>query len=165
MNLIEEFVPAAGYPSLKKVWKIYGIAYLIFLLPQLIIFRKDMVFMIASAVLLFIIMGISIMINRMPVSVAISAIDGSFKYRKMNSFGRESEQIVYLANARISYKKVVVAKGRRGYRLRLYNNYFTSKITLKEGIDSSEYNREQLDQMVLTINSYLGKHKLSVVTD
>ncbi len=155
MNLIDEFVPDAGYPNLKIIWRTYAIVLLIFTLPPMLI-GKDWFFRISGAGIFFVVLTITIIFDRHAVKVSVSQIDGRFTYRTIGLFGKEKDMAVALGTATVSYKYTRLSKYRKGYRLRLYNNYFNNRITLKQADDGTGFNEKQLEQMVTLINKYRG---------
>jgi len=147
-------VPAAGYPNLKKIWRIYGICFIFFLIPTLLI-RADLTEHLAAVLFVFVMLSIILLTDRSAVWVTISNIDGTFTYRTVDCFGKERDTAVELLTAKVTYKYARLGRNRKGYRLRLYNNYFSNRITLKEALDNTEFNVEQLDQMVAIINKHI----------
>jgi hypothetical protein len=103
MNLVEEFIPAAGYPNLKKIWRIYGICFILFLAPTLLI-RTELTGHLAAALFVFVMMSVILITDRNAVRVTISNIDGTFNYRTVDCFGKERETFVTLLTATITYK-------------------------------------------------------------
>jgi hypothetical protein len=150
---IQEFIPGAGYPNLKKIWMSYGVAFILFQAPVLLI-RCALVMHLVAALFVFVMLAVILITDRSPVRVTMSSLDGTFTYLTVDCFGKERGTIVTLLSAKVSYKYTRISKNRKGYRLRLYNNYFTNRITLKEGLDNTAFSVEQLDEMVALINKY-----------
>src|SRR5258708_28304754 len=143
MNLSEEFLPIDGPPTLKSAYMQYAIALLIFEVPILFITMDlYMHWCIAGGVFLFIF--IMVITDSSAVEVRIYKVKGTYTYRTMNWLGNEKDTIVNIPTATISYKYTLIAKGKWGWRLRLYNSYFGNRITLKE---NRGFSKEQLDEM------------------
>jgi len=153
VSLIEEFVPNAGYPNIKKTWRIYGIMFMVFLVLTLLI-RADIMLHLLAAAFVFVMLSVILVTDRDAINVTISSLDGTFTYRTVDCFGKERDTTVSLPTAKVTYKFTLTSKNRRGYRLRLYNSYFVNRITLKESLDNTGFNVDQLDRMVASINKY-----------
>jgi hypothetical protein len=101
MNQIEEFIPTAGYPNLKKTWRIYGVVFVALLIPTLFI-GTDLTEHFLAAAFVFVMLSVLLVIDREAVHVIISNLDGTFTYRTLDCFGKERDTVVFLSNAKIS---------------------------------------------------------------
>ena len=153
MNLTDDFIPNGGSATTKKIWKQYGLVLLLLSVPMLFVPATVLEHCMIEACIMGIIL-IMLVFDHEAIMVTITGLDNKLTYRTVNCFGTEKTKTVELNNAQISYKYARLSRYKSGMRLRLYNNYFSNRVTLKDLYNG--FTEEQMDKMVELINKYRG---------